>query len=313
MDVVIKEILPLTAHILGFELVKSDGQALPQFTAGSHIDVYLDNGLIRQYSLANCSSESDRYLIGVLNDANSRGGSKFIHDTFHVGQKLKISEPRNLFPITACTQKALLFAGGIGITPIFAMAHELKAKNIDFELHYFARDFEAVAFAEHLQEKFAGSVYFHLDDTPETQVSMPEILGQADAQKHLYVCGPNGFMDFIISSAQQAGWQDVQIHKEHFVAAANVEEGEEFVIEIKSTGQQIVVPEDLTVIQILEENDIFIPVSCEQGICGTCITKVLGGEPDHRDMFLSDQEKARNDQFLPCCSRAKSRKLVIDI
>lgn len=313
MEVIIKQIIPLTPHILGFELVAINGQSLPEFSAGSHIDVMLDNGLTRQYSLANCSSESDRYVIGVLNDPNSRGGSRYIHAHFQVGQHIQIGEPRNLFPITSCTSKALLFAGGIGITPIFAMAQELKVKNIDFELHYFARNFEALAFSQQLQEKFAKQVFFHLDDVPESKAQMELILGQADPHKHLYVCGPNGFMDFIISSAQQAQWHNEQIHKEHFVATQELTAGKEFIIEIHSTGQQIVVPEGLTVIQALEEQEIFIPVSCEQGICGTCITKILEGEPDHRDMYLSDAEKAKNDQFLPCCSRAKTKKLVLDI
>lgn len=314
MEVVIKDIIPLTSQILGFELVAKNGSSLPQFSAGSHIDVYLENGLTRQYSLANCSTETNRYVIGVLNDLNSRGGSKYIHETFHVGKTIQISEPRNLFPITQCTETALLFAGGIGITPICAMAHELKAKNIEFELHYFAKCQEAVAFAQELEQNFQGRVYLHLDDVPESRAEMHLLLEQPASCKHLYVCGPNGFMDFVMQSAKQAGWDDGQIHKEHFVGVgATAESDEEFIVEVHATGQQFTIPKNLSVIQVLEDNDIFIPVSCEQGICGTCITKVLAGEPDHRDMYLSEAEKAANNQFLPCCSRAKTKKLVIDI
>lgn len=314
MEVLIKEVIPLTSQILGFELVAKNGSNLPEFTAGSHIDVHLDNGLTRQYSLANCSTESDRYVIGVLNDSNSRGGSKFIHESFHVGKTITISEPRNLFPILPSTEKAILFAGGIGITPIYAMAHELSAKNIDFELHYFSRSYDALAFAKELESKFQNHVYFHLDDEPETKAQMNLLLDQPHESKHLYVCGPNGFMDFVIQSARKLKWSDAQIHKEHFVGV-NVEAGndKEFIVEISATGQQFVVPKGLTVIQVLEDHDIFIPVSCEQGICGTCITKVVQGEPDHRDMYLSEAEKALNTQFLPCCSRAKTKKLIIEI
>ena len=314
MDVIIQNILPLTPQILGFELIQKDGSALPAFTAGSHVDVFLENGLIRQYSLANCSSETHRYLIGVLQDEHSRGGSSFIHANFKVGDTLKISEPRNLFPIQAATQKAKLFAGGIGITPIYAMAHELKAKNIAFELHYFARSSTALAFADQLQQQFDGQVFFHVDDAPESKADMQQILAEPAEAHHLYVCGPNGFMDFIIQSAEKNAWYSAQIHKEHFVAVAqDATDDGEFSIEIKSTGQRIAVAADQTAVQALEDSGFCIPVSCEQGICGTCLTNVLEGEPEHRDMFLTEEEQAMNNQFTPCCSRSKTKVLVLDL
>ena len=314
MDVIIQNILPLTSQILGFELIQKDGYALPAFTAGSHVDVFLENGLIRQYSLANCSSETHRYLIGVLQDEHSRGGSSFIHANFKVGDTLKISEPRNLFPIQAATQKAKLFAGGIGITPIYAMAHELKAKNIPFELHYFARSSTALAFAEQLQQQFDGQVFFHVDDAPESKADMQQILAKPAESHHLYVCGPNGFMDFIIQSAEKNAWHSTQIHKEHFVVVAqDATDNGEFSIEIKSTGQRIAVAADQTAVQALEDSGFCIPVSCEQGICGTCLTNVLEGEPEHRDMFLTEEEQAMNNQFTPCCSRSKTKVLVLDL
>ena len=314
MDVIIQNILPLTPQILGFELIQKDGSALPAFTAGSHVDVFLENGLIRQYSLANCSSETHRYLIGVLQDEHSRGGSSFIHANFKVGDTLKISEPRNLFPIQAATQKAKLFAGGIGITPIYAMAHELKAKNIPFELHYFARSSTALAFADQLQQQFDGQVFFHVDDAPESKADMQQILAEPAEAHHLYVCGPNGFMDFIIQSAEKNAWYSAQIHKEHFVAVAqDTTDDGEFSIEIKSTGQRIAVAADQTAVQALEDSGFCIPVSCEQGICGTCLTNVLEGEPEHRDMFLTEEEQAMNNQFTPCCSRSKTKVLVLDL
>lgn len=314
MDVIIQSILPLTPQILGFELSLHDGSDLPAFSAGSHVDVLLENGMIRQYSLANCSSEKHRYLIGVLNDENSRGGSRYIHTNLKVGDRLQISEPRNLFPIHANTQKAKLFAGGIGITPIYAMAHELKAKGIAFELHYFARSHTALAFAAQLQQLFADQVFFHLDDVPESKADIQKILATPSDSEHLYVCGPNGFMDFIIQSAEQNAWQSAQIHKEHFIAVAQDTSNDgEFSIEIKSTGQRIAIAPDQSVIHALEQHGFQIPVSCEQGICGTCLTNVLEGEPEHRDMFLTEEEQALNNQFTPCCSRSKSKLLVLDL
>lgn len=314
MDVIIQNILPLTPQILGFELSLQDGSDLPSFSAGSHIDVFLDNGLVRQYSLANCSTERHRYLIGVLHDESSRGGSRYIHSNFKVGDTLKISEPRNLFPIHANTQTAKLFAGGIGITPIYAMAHELKAKGIPFELHYFARSSTALAFASQLQHLFDAQVFFHVDDEVESEADIQKILAEPTDSHHLYVCGPNGFMDFIIQSAEKNAWHNAQIHKEHFVAIAQDSANDgEFSIEIKSTGQRITVAPDQTALQALENSGFCIPVSCEQGICGTCLTNVLEGEPEHRDMFLTEEEQAMNNQFTPCCSRSKSKVLVLDL
>lgn len=314
MDVIIQNILPLTTQILGFELVQKDGSDLPKFSAGSHVDVFLGNGLIRQYSLANCSSETHRYMIGVLNDENSRGGSRYIHANFKVGDTLQISEPRNLFPIQTATQKAKLFAGGIGITPIYAMAHEFTAQNIPFELHYFSRSESTLAFAKQLQQQFNGRVFFHIDDKPDSKADMQQILAEPSESHHLYVCGPNGFMDFIIQSAENNMWKSAQIHKEHFMAIAqDTSHDGEFSLEIKSTGQRITVTQDQTVVQALEENGYCIPISCEQGICGTCLTNVLEGEPEHRDMFLTEEEQAMNNQFTPCCSRSKSKVLVLDL
>ena len=314
MDVIIENILPLTSQILGFELVQKDGSDLPAFSAGSHIDVFLQNGITRQYSLANCSSETHRYLIAVLNDENSRGGSRYIHESLNVGDTLKISEPRNLFPIQASTQKAKRFAGGNGITPIYAMAHELSAQNIPFELHYFARSKSALAFATQLPEQFHGQIFFHVDDEPESKADIQNILGIPQSSHHLYVCGPNGFMDFIIQSAENNAWNPEQIHKEHFMAVAqDTSNNGEFSLEIKSTGQRITVVQDQTVVQALQENGYCIPVSCEQGICGTCLIHVIEGEPDHRDMFLTEEEQTMNNQFTPCCSRSKSKILVLDL
>lgn len=313
MDVIIKHILALTPQIRGFELVSQDGSNLPQFSAGAHIDVCLDNGLIRQYSLANCSTEQHRYVIAVLNEQNSRGGSRYIHENLKVGDILRISEPRNLFALQKHAQKAKLFAGGIGITPIYAMAQELKAQNIAFELHYFARSRSALAFAAELQQ-FYPHVFFHVDDEPNSKADVVKILDQLEPTQHLYVCGPNGFMDFILQSAQTKGWSSAQIHKEHFAAVTpDLAKDNEFSIEIKSTGQRIHVAQQQTVVQALEQHGHMIPVSCEQGICGTCLTSIVAGEPDHRDLFLTEEEQALNNQFTPCCSRSKSALLVLDL
>ncbi|ENV33859.1 PDR/VanB family oxidoreductase [Acinetobacter gerneri] len=314
MDVIIRNITQHCDNISAYELVHQDGLELAKFSAGAHIDVKLANGLIRQYSIANCSSEQNRYVIGVLKDENSRGGSHYIHENFKIGDHIEISEPRNLFPIHPETQKAILFAGGIGITPIYAMAQELLAQDIEFELHYFARSQNALAFKNDLDAKFKNQLHFHLDEQTESKADMQDILKNPHNNTHLYVCGPNGFMNYVIQSAVESQWHSTQIHQEHFVAEQiDSSEDKAFSIEIKSTGQKIQVEANQTALSALETNGISIPVSCEQGICGTCLTSVLSGEPDHRDLFLTEEEQAENKLFAPCCSRSKSEILVLDL
>ncbi|MDR0066755.1 ferredoxin reductase, partial [Acinetobacter sp. 11520] len=171
-DVIIQKIHQLTPTIRAFELVSANGTALPNFEAGAHIDVHLKNGLTRQYSLSNCCTEKHRYVIGVLHDANSRGGSRCIHTEYREGDHLKIGEPRNLFEIHPQTKQAVLFAGGIGITPILSMVYRLKSANIPFELHYFVRSHEMIAFYGNLTEHFGAQVHFHIQDQPDTECNM---------------------------------------------------------------------------------------------------------------------------------------------
>lgn len=301
--------------ICSFELARPDGQPLPPFTAGAHIDVHLPDGLIRQYSLCNAPNEHHRYLIGVLNDPASRGGSRGLHEQIKPGAQLRISEPRNLFPLAENSRRTLLFGGGIGITPILCMAEQLTLEGADFELHYCIRSAERGAFIKRLrQSPFAERVTLHLDEQPHTALDAPRVLANPDAQTHLYVCGPAGFMQHILDSARAAGWVEDNLHREYFSAEpVDTSNDGSFSIEIASTGQVIAIAANKTVAQVLESHGIDIPLSCEQGVCGTCLTRVLKGVPDHRDLFLTEEEQALNDQFTPCCSRSKTPLLVLDL
>lgn len=302
--------------IFSFELARDDGQLLPVFSAGSHIDVHIPGGQVRQYSLFNHPEERHRYMIGVLLDPSSRGGSKAMHLDVDEGTKLKISEPRNLFALEHGATRSVLFAGGIGITPILCMAERLAQIGANFEMHYCSRAEERTAFVERIKgSPFASSVHFHFDDGADSQkLDIKQALAGAGLGDHLYVCGPGGFMEFVLSSARAGGWSEGQLHREYFAAAptSKADDGS-FEVKIASTGMTVSIPSDRSVAEVLAESGIDIPLSCEQGICGTCLTRVLEGEPDHRDMFLTDAEHARNDQFTPCCSRSKSPVLVLDI
>ena len=315
IEVVVTSRTTEAQDICSYELASVDGNPLPPFSAGAHIDVHLPDGLIRQYSLCNHPEERHRYLIGVLNDPASRGGSRCLHEHIQKGARLQISEPRNLFPLAHEARRSLLFAGGIGITPILCMAERLAHVGADFELHYCARASERAAFVQRLKDSsFAERVFLHFDEQPHTAMNTAQVLAAPDANVHLYVCGPGGFMQHVLDSALAQGWQEACLHREYFAAAPlDSSLDGSFSVKLASSGQVFDVPADRSVVQVLESHGIEIAVSCEQGICGTCLTRVLEGIPEHRDLFLTEQEQALNDQFTPCCSRAKTPLLVLDL
>jgi vanillate monooxygenase ferredoxin subunit len=301
--------------IASFELVKPDGSALPGFSAGSHIDVQVPGGLTRQYSLCNDAAEQHRYRIAVLRDPASRGGSTGMHDALKEGDTLQISEPRNHFPLVHA-ERTLLFAGGIGVTPLLSMAQRLAHIGADFRMHYCTRSAERTAFRDEIAASaYADRVDFHHDDGDAAQkLQLEQVIAQPQAGTHLYVCGPTGFIDWVVKTADRLGWPKDQVHLEYFGAAPQDTAGDRaFQVKIASSGETYEVGASETVVQALQKHGIEILTSCEQGVCGTCITRVLQGECDHRDLYFTDDEKAQNDQFTPCCSRAKSAVLVLDL
>lgn len=300
--------------IASFELVPEGDGMLPAFSAGAHVDVEAEPGVVRQYSLCNPPWERHRYLIGVLEEEQGRGGSRAMH-LRREGDRIRIGEPRNLFELHVQATHSLLFAGGIGITPLLAMAEQLAAQEASFEMHYCVRHDGRIAFKDRFAAGRLGSaVRIHLGDGPQAQrLRCGEVLATAPAGAHLYVCGPKGFMDHVIETARSSGWPEDRIHREFFQATpvGHAADGS-FEIQLKS-GRIVRVAADQTAAQALLDSGVEIPLSCEQGVCGTCLTRVLDGVPDHRDMFLSDEEHAANDCFTPCCSRARGARLVLDI
>lgn len=302
--------------ICSFELVEVSGRGLPAFSAGSHVDIHLGDGLTRQYSLCNDPAESHRYLIAVLRDPATRGGSLAMHDRVQVGDLLQISAPKNHFALAHDAQRHLLLAGGIGVTPILCMAERLAATGAEFEMHYCTRSLERTAFAGRIAAApFAPRVQLHFDDGPAGQrFDIAARLATPEPGTHLYVCGPKGFMDAVLASARQQGWPESQLHREFFAAeVASKATDESFEVQVASSGRVVVVPKSQTVVQALAAAGIEVPTSCEQGVCGTCITRVIEGIPDHKDLYFTPEEQAANDQFTPCCSRAKSARLVLDL
>lgn len=313
IKVVIARREAVTTDIVAIELVPAGGATLVPFEAGAHVDVHVGPSVIRQYSLSNSFEDSRTYRLGILNDPKSRGGSRAIHEQFAVGREIEISAPRNHFPLDMGAAHTILFGGGIGITPMIAMAYALKKANKSFELHYCCRTRSSAAFLEELTREFPGNLVLHFDDGAEEQKLVPAgLLQSAKESAHVYVCGPTGFMDWIIKTAKDSGLPPKQIHYEYFSAEVDTS-GDEFEVVAATSGVTVRVPSGTSIANALKAAGVKVDVSCEEGVCGTCICGVLEGVPDHRDHFLNDEEKESGDQMAVCCSRAKSARLVLDL
>jgi vanillate O-demethylase ferredoxin subunit len=301
--------------ICSFELAAQPGQELPEFSAGAHIDVHLAAGLVRQYSLCNDPAERHRWRIAVLRETSSRGGSAGMHERVKAGDSLRVSAPRNLFGLFPAGP-SLLLAGGIGVTPLLSMAQALHRAGRDFEMHYCARSASRMAFRPEIEAaSFANHVRFHVDDGDTAQkLDVEAVMRGAAPGTHLYVCGPSGFMEYVLGTARRQGWPDERLHREYFAAGpVDTSADGAFEVQLSSTGTRCKVAADKTVLEVLLAQGIDVPSSCEAGVCGTCLTRVLEGTPDHRDTFLTDDERRANDQFTPCCSRSLTPLLVLDL
>ena len=300
--------------IAAFDLVFPDGAELPAFTAGAHIDVFLPGSITRQYSLRNDPHERHRYAIGVLREPNGRGGSAYMYDALDVGAAIETSLPRNAFELDEKASFSLLLAGGIGVTPILAMAHRLATLGHEFAFHYCARSAGRMAFREEIEtSSFASRTHFHLDDgPPEQKLDLSALLSRREAGAHLYACGPAGFLDAVVSQSKGA-WPPETVHREYFANAAMPTPGGDtaFTVTLASDGRSFDIPPGRSIIEVLGENGVHVPMSCEQGICGTCMTRVISGVPDHRDLVLTDRQRA--DHMTLCCSRARTTELVLDL
>lgn len=300
--------------ICSFEFADPGGSVLPGFSAGSHVDVHLPNGLTRQYSLCNDPLDKHRYVIGVLRDPESRGGSIAMHDTLNLGDTVEISLPKNHFPLAHGGRHSLLIAGGIGVTPILCMAERLFNIGADFTMHYCVRSPDRAAFMDRIrQSAYSGRVHLHISEQGQ-RLDFRALLSQCDPATHIYVCGPAGFMDAVLAAAKDLAWPETQIHREYFEAAGHdTSLDRPFDVKIASTGRIIHIPRDKSVTAVLAACGIDIPTSCSEGVCATCLTHVLEGEIEHNDMVLNAEQRAKNDQFMPCCSRARGTLLVLDL
>lgn len=287
--------------------------ALPTAQPGGHVDVQLGNGLTRQYSLVNAPGEQDRYVIGVKREPASRGGSAWIHDELRVGDTLTISEPHHQFVLRRDSLRTLLIAGGIGITPLLAMAQALHANGLTFELHYFAQATEHVAFGDRL-DRLGDAVRLHLGRTPaQTAADLDDLLAGPGGGDHVYACGPGPMLDAVRATAARHGWPDPTVHFEYFANASAIDTGGSFEIELARSGITATVPAGVSVLDVLAANGVALASSCRQGACGTCAVTVLDGTPLHQDVYLNATERAANQRMMTCVSRAEGARLVLDV
>ena len=315
MKVRIERIVDEALDNRSLRLVRSDGQPLDSYEPGAHVDLTGPTGVTRQYSL--CSPPQDRraYLVAVKKEAQSRGGSLALHEQVEEGMELEMGAPRNLFRLDPTATEHVLFAAGIGVTPLLSMAYRLAESGQPYRLHYFARSPEYAAFSTLLASDFAANVQFHYGVEPaDMDAALTDSLSQAGSTAHVYTCGPAPFMNKVVDVAARSRCDDL-IHLEHFQAdpAANAGPSGSFEVELASSGVVLHVPADSSLVDVLQAHGCDIDTECREGICGTCIVEVLDGVPEHRDNCLSNKEKAGNKQICACVSRALSARLVLDL
>ncbi len=301
--------------IISLELAAVDAsQPLPALTAGAHLNLKTPSGLVRQYSVVNGPGEQDSITIGIKLEPQSRGGSRSMHETAVDGVVLQASVPRNSFPLVPSGKRPILIAGGIGITPLLSMASTLAARNEDFELHYFVRSPEQIAFGDRVAA-LGEAVHVHAGLSPEqTAAALAEILGNRSlAQCKVYACGPGPMLERVNATALASGFDEGDIHFEYFKNELELGAGQPFAVQLDRSGREFQVASGQTLLNALREQGVELEASCEQGVCGTCMTDVLSGDIEHHDLYLSASEKASGRCIMPCVSRARSGMLVLDL
>lgn len=316
LQVRVASLADVAIDIRAFELQGVSGTPLPAYAPGSHIDVHIGDGLVRQYSLCGDPKDLGVYRIAVKKELQSRGGSRVMHERLRVGDVLTISQPRNNFALDDGDAPALLIAGGIGITPLLSMALHLVERGRSFHLHYLTRSIAHTAFHDLISAPpFLGKVSLHYATEPEAvRAYLCKVLWRRAEGAQLFVCGPRGLMDLVELTAA-ATWPPEAVHREYFSAdpASLAGPRATFTVRLARSGREFLVPADQTIVAALAQGGVFIPTSCEQGVCGTCLTGVSEGIPDHRDVFLTEEERAAGDRMACCVSRSKSAVLVLDL
>ena len=299
--------------IVSYEFVSADEAPLPPFTAGAHIDLQLPGGLVRSYSLVNDPAERHRYVVAVDRAADSRGGSAWMHSVPRPGDRIAASTPVNDFPLYEDAPLSVFIAGGIGITPFMAMAARLNALNRAWRLHYAVRSRQRAAYVQALQalDRSGNAVHLHCTGEDMERPDIAAIVREAPAGSHVYCCGPNGMLEAFSTAC--SGLAPQRVHLERFSASQEAATAGGYEVRLARSGRTLSVEPGRTLLDTLLDAGVQVQYSCSQGICGTCCTPVLEGTPDHRDDYLTQEEKAANRAMMVCCSGSLTPRLVLDI
>lgn len=313
MNLTVVKTLDLTDRIRSIEFAAADPASLANYQAGAHIDFDLGELGTRSYSLIDWAAppvQTSSYTIAVQREDDGLGGSKIMHQ-LRVNQQIIASSPINDFNLSGSSAPSLLLAGGIGVTPLISMASALKAKGQHFAFHYSGRSRAAMSYLQELTNAFPEALSIHSDD--ESPLDLASLFNHIDNHTEVYICGPKGMIDAARTAATNAGLPIAQIYVELFSSPDAGVDDFAFEIELKSTGEVYTVPAGRSIIDVLEEKGVDLIYDCQRGDCGICQTKVISGIPDHRDVVLSDVERASGEVMQICVSRSKSPRLVLDI
>jgi vanillate monooxygenase ferredoxin subunit len=317
LNLKIEKIVQETSTVKAYVLKSADGAALPEFTAGAHVDVMvtLEDGKTdkRSYSLASDPKDTSAYTLGVLREKEGKGGSAFMHDKLKEGDVIEASNPKNHFPLDGEAEDNLLIAGGIGVTPILAMARSLTAQGTRFNMHYAARAPEEMAFKTDVEAVCGdnGHLYFDGGD-PTKGINLKDLLSNRPGGLHLFVCGPGGLIEAVRTTAADLGWPENTVHYEVFKPEELSGEDTELQVTLSENGQTYTIPADKSILDVLLDEGVDIDYDCKMGICGLCAVKVIDGDPDHRDYVLTEGEKTDEQLFCPCISRAKGGSITLE-
>ncbi|MFM9924551.1 PDR/VanB family oxidoreductase [Variovorax sp. H27-G14] len=299
--------------IASYEFVSADDAALPAFTAGSHIDLHLPHGMVRSYSLVNAPSDGGRYVVAVQHDTQGQGSSAWMHTAPRVGDRMQAAPPSNDFALVEDAAQSVFIAGGIGITPVLSMLRRLRELGRPWRLQYASRSPRETAYADTLRA-MAGDgreVDFCFGSSRTDRLDIAALVRDAPAHAHLYCCGPARMIDAFIAACAMRPAHTV--HFERFAATSEAATEGGYEVVLNRSGARYTVAPGKTILDTLLDHAVDVPYACTAGVCGTCRTTVVSGEPDHRDDFLSAQEKQANDSIMVCCSGARSKTLVLDL
>ncbi len=302
----------MTADVTKFEFTAMNGAALPEWTAGGHLDILVAPEFLRQYSMSGDPADRSKYQIGVLREDEGRGGSKLLHRIFHEGRKVFVSKPINHFELVEEATKTFLMGGGIGITPMIAFAHRLHALGAEFELHYSASRKDGAGYLDDLATvPWADKVSLHFSDQG-SRADLDAVLSGYSDGWHVYTCGPDRYMDGVMQAATRQGFPEEARHLEYFSVPEQPEyENHPFTVKLAKSGTELQVPADKDLSDVLVENGIHVDVKCSDGICGVCKCGLVAGAVEHRDFVLSN--KQREGAIITCQSRAAEPDGVIEL